>query len=195
MGENTKSEALILNFEGDSGSKFNFLRLTYKGKEGQDVKHGIAMINAIMGISGIKNLSCTETRLTNQQTGELDVIFQCPELINKRIGFVLQKTLTTKTDGSDSYRFEIRQTYVAAGPNAGKTFKEAFEKSPAETVDKLLATLKDKDERVSSNNHTTNNNKSMLRNGADMQNTVRTSRLQQANAPQHIEMEDDGIPF
>lgn len=191
-GGNTESEALLLNAESDSGSKFNFLRLTYIGKEGKEVKHGAALINAIMGILGIKNLSCVETRLMSQQTGELEIAYQCPEFIGKNIGLVLQKVLTSKTDGSDSFRFEIRQVYVAAGNNAQKTYKEALEKLPAESVDKLLLTLKDKDERTNNSSHNSYS-------GAALQDTVRPSRLQQQSNHSNNTLinpdTDDNFPF
>ncbi|MDT8849433.1 hypothetical protein RN053_02935 [Pantoea dispersa] len=96
------------------------------------------MINAIMGLTNTKQLFATAVQ------GENGPEMHCRELEGKPIGFLLQKVLYTKGDGGDGYRFEIRQAF---GTKTRKTYKEAMENLPAEAVDKLLATLSDRDER------------------------------------------------
>lgn len=127
----------------------------------------------------------------------LPVELHCKELEGKPIGFVLQKVLYTKNDGGDGYRFEIRQAF---GANTRKTYKEAIDGTPAEAVDKLVASLTDRDERLPSTpglgGHNTTQQRSML--GGQQQTQ---SRLQQSSggrgnqpAPQNQDW-DDGIPF
>lgn len=190
-GRDSQSESMEFGLETDSG-KVNYLRVTYLGREGQPLKHGEATINAIMGLTRVKQLNAVE--FTNEQ-GEIEL--RCRELEGKPIGFVLQKVLYTKTDGSDGYKFEIRQVF---GANTRKTFKEASENLAAEAVDKLLETLKERDERVTGAGaaNGTQMQRSMLGGG---QQQTQQSRLQQVannrqtNASQHSPEPDDMIPF
>jgi len=138
-GRDSKSASMEFGLETDAG-KVNYLRVSYLGREGQLLKHGEAMINAIMGLTRVKQLTGVECA---NEHGEIEI--HCPELEGKPIGFVLQKVLYTKTDGADGYKYEIRQAF---GANTRKTFKEASENLPAESVDKMLETLKDRDERL-----------------------------------------------
>lgn len=134
------SEALELSLTAPEG-KVNFLSVWYKKKDGTENASGVAMINAIMGI--------TQTRgLTLVKRGDDEI---CPELEGKDIGFVLQKTLQTKQGGGDTYKFEIRLPFH---PQTKKTLKELIDNQPAAAVATMLETLHDKDERnKSGNNH------------------------------------------
>ncbi|MEB7891008.1 hypothetical protein NGK36_17195 [Hafnia alvei] len=138
-GRDSSSAAMEFSIETDVG-KANYLRVNYLGREGQELKHGNAIIQAMMGLLKLKSLTAATRR--TQEGEEL----YCPELEGKPIGVVLQKILYTKnTDGSDSYKFDLKQV---CSPSTKKTFKEAVENLPAESVDKMLIFLKDKDERT-----------------------------------------------
>lgn len=192
-GRDSQSEAMEFSIESDLG-KINYLRINYKGREGQPLKHGSALINAIMGLTKVKQLNATE-----QTNSEGDIELHCKELEGKPIGFVLQKILYTKNDGGDGYKFDIKQVF---GANTRKTYKEAIDGTPAEAVDKLLAVLKDKDERLTNDTAPQTSGIGGQRSMLGNQNNQPTSRLQQvaqqrqqSATQQHAPDFDDDIPF
>ena len=130
----SQAQALELSFESQNGQKANFISLYHTKADGSPNAYGIAHINAIMGLTGLQ-------ALTNIPKGSDNI---CPELINKPIGFVLQKVLFNKANGEESYKFELIFPY---GAKTGKTLKEAVNNEPAERVNQVIATLHDKDER------------------------------------------------
>ena len=132
--QNSNSAYLELSFESDDGLKANYINIWHANKNGDPIKSGIAKINAMMGLLKLPRLSSVPKDNHNI----------CPELIGKPIGLVLQKVLYSKTNGDDSYKFEI---VVPFGANTGKTLKEAVENLPAQRVEQIIATLQDKDDR------------------------------------------------
>lgn len=128
------SESLELSLTAPEG-KANYLSIWYKKKDGTENAGGIAMINAIMGLTKTSGLTLVKR-------GDDEI---CPELEGKEIGFVLQKILQTKLGGGDTYKFEIRLPFHA---QSKKTLKELISNQPATAVATILETLKDKDERV-----------------------------------------------
>ncbi|EPB9884066.1 hypothetical protein ACLMPM_03585 [Yersinia enterocolitica] len=188
-GRDSQSEAMELCLESDIG-KINYLRINYKGRDGSPLKHGSALIHAIMGLNKIKQLNAVEVQ------GEQEIELHCPELEGKPIGFVLQKVLYTKTDGGDGYKFDIKQAFSST---SRKTFKEAVDGAPAEAVDKLLLVLKDKDEREQPGTQTMSGQqaqRSMLGNGGQPQSRLQqvAQQRQQQAAKQAPDFDDD-IPF
>lgn len=191
-GQDSQSQSLELSLDADVGS-INYLRVSYVGRDGNPLKGGTAMINAIMGLTNTKQLFATEVQ------GEQGPEYHCKDLEGKPIGFVLQKVLYTKSDSRDGYRFEIRQAF---GTKTRKTYKEAMENIPAEAVDKLLANLSDRDERQQQPQGTMsgiggNQQRSML--GGQQQNQSRLAQNsggrnnQQTQTPQQDW--DNDIPF
>lgn len=134
--EKKNTKYLELTFEADGGEKFSFLTLYYQKADGAEVKGGASMINAIMGLCKVQQLSSRPLAGTN--------VNEAPELAGKKVGLVFQKVLYTKIDNSDGYKFEIRLPFL---PGTRQTLKEAIEQSEAKTVDRMIATLTDKDER------------------------------------------------
>lgn len=189
-GRDSQSEAMEFSIDSDAG-KISYIRINYRGREGQMLKVGSALINAIMGLTKVKQL--TSVQVTNSEN---QPEFHCKELEGKPVGFVLQKVLYTKaTDGTDGYKFDVKQVF---GANTRKTYREAIDNLPAEAVDKLLAVLKDRDDRqVNVPQHTSMQSQQSMLNA---QNNVPQSRLQQAAnqrtmaAQQQPEFDDD-IPF
>ncbi|WP_336766774.1 hypothetical protein [Pantoea ananatis] len=191
-GRDSQSQSMEFSLDSDVGS-INYLRVSYIGRDGNPLKGGTAMINAIMGLTQTKQLFSTEVQ------GENGPEYHCKDLEGKPIGFVLQKVLYTKTDGGDGYKFEIRQAF---GTKTRKTYKEAMENLPAEAIEKLLSVLTDRDERMAQpamSGIPANNQRSML--GGHQQSATgnNTSRLAQAtggarnnNPPPDF---DDDIPF
>lgn len=193
-GRDSQSQSIELSMDADVGA-INYLRISYIGRDGAPLKGGTAMINAIMGLTNTKQLFATEVQGENGQE------MHCRELEGKPIGFVLQKVLYTKGDGGDGYRFEIRQAF---GTKTRKTYKEAMENLPAEAVDKLLATLSDRDERQphthSGMAHTQANQPRSMLGGPQTGGTGNTSRLAQNAGGRGMQQQpqpdfDDDIPF
>lgn len=133
--------ALELSFEDINGLKANYISLWHTKSDGQPNPFAQQHIQAIMGLTGVQQLTAIQ--------GNSESI-HCPELINKPIGFILQKILFTKQDGSDGFKFEI---VVSCHAQTGQTMKEKIEGKAAERVRKLMETLKDKDERSHQTNH------------------------------------------
>lgn len=129
----SQSEALELSLTSADG-KANYLSIWFKKKDGTDSPSGIAMINAIMGITRVGSLSPV-------QSGNEYI---CPELEGKEVGLVLQKVLSNKQNGDETYKFDIK---IPFHPQTRQTLKELVEKSPAVAVDTVLSALKDRDER------------------------------------------------
>ncbi|WP_334473031.1 DUF669 domain-containing protein [Arsenophonus sp. PmNCSU2021_1] len=129
------AESIEFSVEADDGKKANYLNVYTKKKDGTPNKFGVNMINAIMGCAGVQQLT---TKMINAHT------HIAPELTNKRVGLVLQKTLKTKSNGQDTYSFDILLPFIA---QTKQTLDEQINGLPAQTIDKKLATLQDKDER------------------------------------------------
>lgn len=131
-----KTKYLELSFEADNGVEFKFLKLYFQKADGTEVKGGASMINAIMGLTQVQNLSVRPIQGTNDS--------EAPELIKKRIGLVMQKRLYTKNDNSEGYAFEIKIPFMCG---TKQTLKEALSNSQPQTVDLIVSNLQDIDDR------------------------------------------------
>ena len=129
------SKSLEFSVETDDGRKANYLNIYTVKRDGTPNTHGVNMINAIMGCTGVNQLTMAMKDVNTQIA---------PELTGKRIGLVLQKTLKTKDNGQETYSFDIRIPFVAL---TKQTLQEKVEAKPAEIIEKMVATLHDKDER------------------------------------------------
>lgn len=142
ISSNKGTKGLEFTFQAADGAKANYLTAWYEKSDGSQIKMGMDMINAIMG--------CTKTQglTTASVAGANGAVNVAPELANKPIGLVLQKTLKSKQDGSDTYSFDIRMPFIA---NTGKSLKEQMSGQDAKIIDNMMKTLKDKDERTNQN--------------------------------------------
>lgn len=129
------AKSIEFSVEADDGRKANYLSVYTVKKDGTPNTHGVNMINAIMGCTGVNQLTMVMKDVNTHLA---------PELIGKKVGFVLQKTLKTKDNGQESYSFDIRMPFIAA---TRQTLQEKVDGKPAVALDKILLTLKDKDER------------------------------------------------
>ena len=139
----TGTKGVELSFESSEGLAANYLSIWYEKADGAVIKGGMAMVNAIMGCTQTGSLSMS-SRAGNDGAENF-----APELEGKSIGLLLQKCLYTKNDGTDGYKFEIRIPFVAQN---GKTLTEQMGNRDAVSIDKMLSTLKDKDERKPAQN-------------------------------------------
>lgn len=131
----TGSKAVEFSGETEDGRKVQYLSVFTTKTDGTENKFGVAIVQAIMGCTGIR-------QATYQMRDAKHIV--SPEFAGKKVGLVLQKTLTSKQDGSDSYKFEIKLPFIAS---TRQTLKEKAEGKQAETVERMVATLKDKDDR------------------------------------------------
>ncbi|CDM90433.1 hypothetical protein [Xenorhabdus bovienii] len=138
-----QSGAEFIEFSGetDDGRKVSYLSICCKKKDGSVNAFGHSMIQAIMGCCGLRQITSHMVSVNN---------LIAPEFTGKRVGLVLQKILRTKTNGSDTYGMDIRIPFYA---DTRQTIAEKVEGKPATTVDKVIANLKDKDDRKSVNSN------------------------------------------
>lgn len=135
----TNTSGIEFSLESADGQKANYITLYYVKENGEVVKGGMSLINAMMGILGATSITSTKSR---GQDGK--DIFICPEFTGKTIGLFLQKTLYTKNDGGDGYKFEIR---VPFDPSTSKTLREKIGNEQPKTIENMSKSYKDKDDR------------------------------------------------
>lgn len=134
FGKNGKQSAgLEFTLSTDSGEA-KYLSVWYQKADGTVNQYGYSMIQSMMGL-------CKLNTLTQQAKGDYSI---APEFTGKQIGLLLQKILTSKQDGTDSYKMEIKLAFL---PQTRQTLKEAIGREPAVVVDQLAASLTVKDER------------------------------------------------
>ncbi|PLR40756.1 DUF669 domain-containing protein [Chimaeribacter californicus] len=140
------SGARSIEFSGEAedGRKIQYLSVWVTKKDGTENKFGANIIHAMMGCAGVNQLTSHM-----QSAGQ----YVAPEFAGKKIGLVLQKVLSSKQDGSDTYKFDIRLPFIA---QTHQTLLEKAEGKNAETVSRMVATLKDKDERKKGVSHADN---------------------------------------
>ncbi len=124
------AQAMEFSIETDDGQQGNYLSVYYKAKDGSDLSSGLNMVQAIMGVTGVKEL-------TIKRQGNDDI---APELTNKRIGLFLQKELITKNDGSESYRLQILCPF---SPVSQKTLAEHLNNEEPKRIQWLLEHTQD----------------------------------------------------
>jgi hypothetical protein len=134
-----QSGAEFIEFSGetDDGRKVNYLSVCCKKKDGSVNTFGQSMVQAIMGCCGVRQVTSHMVSVNN---------LIAPEFTGKRVGLVLQKILRTKNNGDDTYGMDIRIPFY---PDTHQTIAEKVEGKPATAIDKMVAGLKDKDERKS----------------------------------------------
>lgn len=188
--DGSQSQALELSLDCN-GAKANYLRINFLGKDGQRT-FGWGLITALMWAAQVKQLQ------PQQVQGQSGMEWHCPVLVGKRLGLFLQKVLYTKGDGSDGYKFEVRNVFQAG---TRLTCSESYSGSPAEAISSLEASVKDKDERVQGGRQFSGQAGWQSRtNPYNSANNAPQSRLQQAathhtNALQSPPDFDDDIPF
>ena len=134
FGKNGKQSAgLEFTLSTDSGEA-KYLSVWYQKADGTVNQYGYSLIQSMMGL-------CKLNTLTQQAKGDYSI---APEFTGKQIGLLLQKILTSKMDGSDSYKFEIKLAFL---PQTRQTLKEALGREPAVVIDQWAASLTVKDER------------------------------------------------
>ena len=130
----TGSKGIEFSFETSDGQKANYLTAYFSKSNGETIKGGHAVIQALMGVMGLREITYSQGP---------DGTF-INELCGKPVGIFLQKNLYSKGDGSDGYKFDIRVPFFS---DTGQTLKEKIAQSQPKTISSLTASYKDKDER------------------------------------------------
>ncbi|SCC35252.1 hypothetical protein [Kosakonia oryziphila] len=185
--DGSQSQALELSLDCN-GAKANYLRINYLGKDGAQT-FGMGLVTALMWAAQIKQATAQQVNTENGPE------WQCPALVGKKVGLMLQKVLYTKSDGSDGYKFEVRHVFQ---PGTRKTYAEYADNKPAETITALELSMKDKDDRIQGGQQSASAGRTQSA-GNHNPYAVPDSRLQQA-ARQHAQQQaapefDDDIPF
>lgn len=132
---NNSAEFLELDFETREGLKLNYVSINFVKGDGNQNEFGNKMIQAIMGATGVQQLS-----IGNEGN--------CPELFNKGLKGVVQRIDYTKQSGAnagqDGYKFEFK---LPANIQTGKTVKETISNSEAKSFSQYADSIEDKDER------------------------------------------------
>ena len=134
----TGSNGIEFSVTTKDGLKANYLTVYYAKQDDTPIKSGRSILNAMMGIIGIKGLTFKEEI---KGTEKIHIV---PELTNKGCGLFLQKVLYTKRDNSEGYKFDIR---VPFHPQLGKTLKEMVENKESRTIEVMANSYKDQDDR------------------------------------------------
>lgn len=134
------TDGIEFSVVNDAGLKANYINVYFQKVSENDsqkmepISGGVSMLNAMMGLLQIRQMSAVQS----------GVVYNCPEFLNKKVGLFLQKKLTRSKDGKDSYGFDIS---VPFNPVDKKTMREIIDNKPAQTIDRMTASYKDKDER------------------------------------------------
>ncbi|WP_340618749.1 DUF669 domain-containing protein [Xenorhabdus entomophaga] len=165
------AEFIEFSGEADDGRKVSYLSICCKKKDGSVNPFGQSMVQAIMGCCGVRQVTSHMISVDN---------LIAPEFTGKRVGLVLQKILRTKNNGDDTYGMDIRIPFY---PDTRQTIAEKVEGKPATTIDKMVANLKDKDERKTNTQHYS---------GQQSNGFLEAPRQPQQQPPMDF---DDDIPF
>ena len=136
----TNTSGIEFSLESSDGQKANYITVYYVKADGSQVKGGMSILNAMMGLLGANTITSAVKR---DQDGK--EVFICPEFTGKTIGMFLQKSLYTKNDGSDGYKFDIR---VPFDPATSKTLREKIGNDQPKTIENMTNSYKDKDDRT-----------------------------------------------
>jgi len=149
FGTKSQSGTEGITLEFDTGSAGKAEVTLWTRKEDGEPAFGMNFLQSIMMMLGLRGLKSTSGKVDQwdndagkrvEQDGEV-----FPELLNRRIGLVLQKELLTKRSGGDSYRMNVYGVFHHESKLTASEIKER-KVQPAK-LDKLLHSLKDKDSR------------------------------------------------
>lgn len=134
-----------LSFKADDGRTADYLSVWTHGKDGKEI-YGFKQLMAIMTCLRLRQLSKTDgvVEKYNKEIGgmaKFDAeIF--PDLMNKKIGLLLQRESYAKNDGSEGHKLNIAGVFDA---ETEFTASEILNKqTKPELLEKMVCALKDK---------------------------------------------------
>lgn len=131
----TGTKGMEFSIKTQDGLSARFITVYYQKENGEVVKGGHSLLQAMMGLLKIQGITSNQG-----QDGEQ----YCPEFQGKKIGLFLQKKLYTKNDGAGGYKFEIS---VPFNIQDRRTLRELIDNKPAQTIERMESSYSDKDER------------------------------------------------
>lgn len=133
-----------MTFKSDTGQEANYLQLWTQNAQGEKI-YGAKVLNALMACLKTRSIAPVKAQIMEYDhtvQNEVPVTADTyPELMNKRIGIVLQREEYLNKLGEVKSKFNIFSCFDA---ETRQTATEILDKSKAERLDKLLAHLKDK---------------------------------------------------
>lgn len=143
----TGTDGIELEFESDAKERANFTLYT-RDTDGKAI-FGQNKLQAIMALFGIRGLKAAPGKVRQwdkdtEKWGEVDGE-TFPDLLERKIGLVLQKELITKRTGHDGYKMQL---FASFDPKTQLTSTEMRErKTEPKSIPRILRSLKDKDNR------------------------------------------------
>lgn len=132
-----------LSFKDDSGATAEYLDVYTINAEGKELQ-GLGVIHAIIGCLRLNQVSDGQIKCTkyNKETKSREemIVPGYPELMNKRIGFLLQKEISTRQDtGEDIEKMVIVGVFQ---PDTELTVSEINQgKTKGEVLSRLVSAL------------------------------------------------------
>lgn len=141
------TEGIEFSFKSEDEQQANYLTLWTYNERGEAL-YGYKVLNAIMTVMGIKQLTAKQGNIEDKDGNQRQVI-AFPDLHKKPVGLVLQKVLYTKKDGKDGYKFNILAPFQASSELIAKELLDG--KTQPQALAGIVSSLKDKDERTGGN--------------------------------------------
>lgn len=148
VGRFTRAEAIVsrqhtegveFTFETDDGQTADFLTCWTYNERGESL-YGLKVLNAVMTCMRVKQLAPRQMQFQGRDGARVAEGF--PDLMDKRIGLLLQREEYVKRDGETGYKFNIALPFEAS---SGLTAGEILGKVTAPVaLDKAHASLRDK---------------------------------------------------
>lgn len=138
------TSGIEFSFRSDSGQTADYLTLWISSASGSEL-YGKKILDALMTCLRCKSLSSTEgtvrkySREAGAEVTATATIF--PDLMNKPIGLLLVREEYQRGDGTVGSKMAIAGCYEAA---TGKLPREVLENLPAESLQKVAESLRDR---------------------------------------------------
>ena len=134
------TEGIEFSFRAQDGRQANYLTLWTFNTKGEAL-YGFKVLNALMTVMGVKELTPKSGSITKQDGSKEDVIAY-PDLHNKPVGLVLQKEFYFKDNGEEGYKFNIFAPFQASTELMAKEVLEG--KVQPQALASIISNLKDK---------------------------------------------------
>lgn len=149
--EDEHGAKIQINFKQDgTDCEANYVNMNLFDAEGKEKRYGHNLLNALMVCIGLKDLDSQKAIIQEydfEEKKNLEVEREIyPGLIGPKVGLVFQKVLYTREkDGRDAVRMQLKGFFDAKNR---KTASEKIDGTKAETLDRILETLEDSDDRM-----------------------------------------------
>lgn len=137
------TEGIEFSFKSDDGRTADFLTLWTYNMDGKEL-FGLKVLNAIMTCVRVKKIAPQNGRIEKWDNGQKTTVEAqiFPDLMNKRVGLLLQREEYQKSDGGIGNKFNIVGTFEA---DTEMTASEILTKAARpEKLSGMVASLRDK---------------------------------------------------